>query len=173
MSQLISGKKTPSLDTLQRIADVLDVDLSSLYDSARPVPVAGRVGAGASVELVDAFEKGDGLYKVASPEDIPAASVVAVEVQGDSMAPLIMPGDVLFFSRHFMGVDESAINRVSICETDDGRALVKQIRIGRETGLFDLYSANNNQPPEYGVKLIWAAPLRRHLAKSDVERLGA
>jgi transcriptional regulator with XRE-family HTH domain len=169
MSMLVSGKKVPSLEILERIADALDVDIGALY-GPRETPVAGRVGAGASVELVDAYPRGDGLYHVACPDDLPARDVVAVEVTGDSMLPLIRPGDILFFSRFFMGVDGDTLNRVGICATEDGRALVKLIRPGRDKGTFDLYSANDSAAaPIYGVRLKWAAPLRRHIASEDVE----
>ena len=171
MSSLVNNNSVPSLEVLERIADALDVDIGALY-GPRPVPVAGRVGGGACVELVDAFAKGDGLYHVACPDDLPASDVVAVEVTGDSMQPLINPGDVLFFTRRFVGIDDRVLNRVGICETADGRALVKLIRPGRERGIFDLYSANDRaRVPEYGIRLKWASPLRRHIAAEDVERV--
>lgn len=168
-----SGGKRPSGDLLMRFADALNVPVSSLFPSEHTsaVAVAGRIGAGAKVELVDAYVKGDGLYKVAAPAGISNRGIVAVEVVGESMAPIIQPGDVLFFSRHFFGVDENALGRVSICETEDGRALVKHITEGRDKGTFDLLSANNTTPAEYAVRLKWAAPMRRHVPKEDVEVL--
>jgi len=173
ISEIASGKKKPSFETQQAIADALNVDVGALFQSRRPIAVAGRVGAGAHVDLVDANQKGDGLYHVACPDDLPTKGIVAVEVAGDSMLPLIEPGDVILFSRHFIGVDPSVLARVGICETEDGRALIKVIRPGREVGTFDLYSANAAvNGPEYGVRLKWAAPYRRHLRKEDVDRIG-
>ncbi len=171
LSQIETGKRRPSAALLQDIATVLDVPVAALYANDRPVAVAGRVGAGATVELVDAYAKGDGLYHVACPDDLPASGIVAVEVQGDSMSPIIQSGDILFFTRHFVGVDENAINHVGICETTDGRALVKYIRPGREPHTFDLHSANNSNQTEYAVHLKWAAPLRRHIAQQDIQTL--
>lgn len=172
LSQIETGKRRPSGALLQDIATVLDVSVRQLYTLDRPVAVAGRIGAGADVELVDAYAKGDGLYHIACPDDLPATGIVAVEVTGTSMQPLIQPGDVLLFSRHFIGIDESAIDRVAIIETEDGRALVKLLRRGRDPGTFDLYSANAaTNAPEYGVRLKWAAPYRRHLRGEDVERV--
>lgn len=172
ISQLANNQRTASQETLARIAEFLDVDVGELFDNPRPVAVAGRIGAGADVELVDAYAKGDGLYHIACPDDLPATGIVAVEVTGTSMQPLIQPGDVLLFSRHFIGIDEAAIDRVAIIETEDGRALVKLLRRGRDPGTFDLYSANAaTNAPEYGVRLKWAAPYRRHLRGEDVERV--
>lgn len=161
--------KRPSSDLMKAIAEALDVAPGALFSDSRPVPVVGRVGAGAEVELVDAYPKGAGLFHVAAPEDLPAAQIVAVEVVGDSMEPLIEEGDVIFFTRHFVGIDPAAIGHVSILGAEDGRALVKKIVPGREPGSFDLYSVNPNNPVEYGCRLLWAAPLRRYLRREDVE----
>lgn len=170
ISEVIAGKKNPSWETQLAIASALDVAPGALFMDERPVAVAGRVGAGAEVELVDAYPKGEGLYHVTAPEDLPAAGIVAVEVLGDSMEPLIEEGDIIFFTRHFVGIDEAAIGHVGILCTADGRALVKKIMPGRDPGTFDLYSVNPTTPPEYGSRLVWAAPMRRHIRKQDVER---
>ena len=170
ISELVSGKKTPSLKTQRAIAAALEVDIGQIFASERSIWVVGRVGAGSHVELVDAYSKGDGLYEIRCPDDLPSDSTVAVEVDGMSMAPLIRPHDILIFSRSFLGVDESAINRVAICGTRDGRALVKHIKPGRDPGTFDLFSFNSDHSgPEYGVELAWAAPYRRHLQAKDIE----
>ncbi|MDK8874709.1 MULTISPECIES: XRE family transcriptional regulator [Paracoccus] len=170
VSNLVAGTKRPSAQMLERIAEVFELPASAILEDQRPVAVAGKVGAGNTVvELVDAYAKGGGLYHVAAPDDLPSSGIVAVEVAGDSMSPLIEPGDIVFFTRHFVGIDPAAIGHVSICQTDDGRALIKQIRRGREEGTFDLYSVNSAHPPEYGVRLVWAAPWRRAIRRQDVE----
>ena len=171
ISDIANGKKLPGTENLAAIADALDVDIGQLVESTRSVAVAGRVGAGAAVQLVDGYEKGDGLYHVACPDDLPSRNIVAVEVEGDSGEPLINHGDVLFFTRHFVGIDENAIKRVAILETEEGRALVKKVMPGREPGTFDLVSINPTWPVEYGVRLKWAAPLRRPIAAEDVQRI--
>jgi phage repressor protein C with HTH and peptisase S24 domain len=156
---------------LSKIVDALDVDPSEVFERLRKIAVAGRIGAGASVLLVDSYAKGDGLYHITCPDDLPSTGIVAVEVQDNSMEPLIKEGDVLLFSRHFIGIDERVIGNVGICETADGRALVKQIKPGRDPGTFDLYSFNTaSNGPEYGVRLKWAAPYRRHLKAEDVDK---
>ncbi|MDO5658318.1 MAG: S24 family peptidase [Paracoccus sp. (in: a-proteobacteria)] len=169
ISNLISGKKLPSPKMLARIAEVLGVPSSMIISDSGAVAVAGKVGAGAAVDLIDAYEKGGGLFHVAAPDDLPPSGIVAVEVEGDSMLPMIEPGDIIFFTRHFYGVDPAVINSVGICQTEDGRALIKQIRQGREPDIFDLHSVNPATPVEYGVRLLWAAPWRRMLRKQDVE----
>jgi transcriptional regulator with XRE-family HTH domain len=172
LSQIENGKRRPSAAMLQDIASFLGVPIRTLYANEQRIAVAGRVGAGARVELVDAYEKGDGLYHIACPDDLLATGIVAVEIKGNSMEPLMFEGDILLFTRHFLGVDPAVVGRVGICETEDGRALVKQIREGRDPGTFDLYSFNSaSNGPEYGVRLHWAAPYRRHLRSEDIEIL--
>lgn len=171
ISQLRNHHRQPSPATLLKLAEALNVPMSALVENeTRHVPVVGRIGAGAQVILVDAYAKGDGLFHIICPQDMIPASIVAVEVVGESMAPLVEPGDILLFTRHFLGVDPRVLNHVGICETDDGRALLKQIKPGREPGTFDLFSINPTHPPEYGARLVWAAPYRRHLRQDDIGR---
>ena len=171
LSQLSTGKyaKGVSIDVLMQIAAALDEPVQALFEPDEPIAVAGRVGAGARVELIDAYEKGDGLYRIACPIDLSPHGIVGVEVVGGSMEPMIREGDVLLFSRNFVGVDENDMGEIVICETEDGEALVKQIKTGREPNTFDLLSARDGLDPIYGARLKWAARLRRHIRKDEVE----
>lgn len=168
LSQIETGAKLPSMETLIRIGKALGAPASSLIDDRLPIAVAGRVGAGAAVDLVDAYEKGAGLYHIACPTDLSPRGIVAVEVTGDSMKPIIAEGDILLFSRDHDGVDEAGVGEVVICETLEGLALVKLLRRGRDPETFDLYSAKDGLEPIYGVRLKWAARLRRQIRKEDV-----
>lgn len=136
------------------------------------IAVAGKVGAGASVELVDAYAKGDGLYRVACPPQLAPRGIVAVEVEGDSMAPIYSPGTVLFYSRDALGVPTEAIGRICVCEDTSGKAWVKVIRTGSQEGTFSLISLNPETEHMHGVNLKWAAPVRFDLPPEYVERIG-
>lgn len=171
-SHLVNGQRLPSPQMLGDIARALGVPSTALIATDKPpVAVAGRIGAGHHVTLVDDYAKGDGLYHVTAPDDLPASGIVAVEISGESMQPLFEDGDILFFTRHFFGVDDQVIGHVGIVGTQDGRAMVKQIKPGRDPGTFDLHSVNPTYAPEYGVRLLWAAPWRRHLRKQDVVKV--
>ncbi|MFB2530688.1 XRE family transcriptional regulator [Paracoccus sp. p3-h83] len=169
ISHLISGRRMASATMLKRIAEVLGVPVSAILATQTPIPVVGRVAAGAEVELVDAYAAGGGLYYVAAPDDLSPEDIVAVEVTGDSMAGMIDDRDILFFSRHFLGVSPNAVGQVAICATADDGALVKRLKPGRDPGTFDLHSVNPIYPPIYGVHLLWAAPFRRHIRRQDIE----
>lgn len=172
ISRIETGKRWVTEETLSKLAAELGISPRDLIAAQHhPVAVVGKVGAGTRVELVDAYAVGAGMYHVEAPPDVDPSDVVAVEVAGDSMMPLIQPGAVLFFARRFEVVDPSDVNRVVILETDDGLALVKQIRPGREPGTFDLYSANAGTDPIYGQRVKWAARLRRIVPPEDVRRI--
>lgn len=171
ISRIETGKRWVSEEMLGRLARELGVSRRALIIERAPIAVAGKVGAGATVELVDAYARGAGMYHIEAPPDVEPQNVVAVQVEGDSMAPMIPPGSVLLFSRQFEVVDPADLGRVVICETDDGYAWVKQIRPGRDPGTFDLYSANSGTDPIYGRRVKWAARLRRMLPPEDVRRI--
>jgi len=158
------------------LAAVLGYTIESLIglngnSSQKAIAVAGRVGAGAKVELVDAYAKGDGLYRVAIPDGLSPRGLVAVEVEGDSMAPIYQPGTVLFYSREAVGVPSEAVGRICVCEDQSGQAWVKVVRVGREEGTFSLISLNPEAENMHGLRLTWAAPVKFNLPPEYVQRV--
>ena len=176
LKSLKQGKaQGTNADDAMRVAEVFGVTLedfcSGNLGNARLVAVAGRVGAGAEVDLFDAFEKGDGHYHVICPPQIAPQGVVAVEVAGNSMSPTYEPGTVLFYSRDTIGVPTEAIGRICVCEDIQGRAWVKQVKVGREDGTYSLLSVNPETQNMHGMRLKWAAPVRFSLPPEFVERV--
>jgi DNA-binding XRE family transcriptional regulator len=174
LSALETGnvKKSPSVDALNKIATALGVRVGELFDDAKPVAVAGKVGAGAKVPLVDAYAKGDGLYHVACPFELPHnISIVGVEVEGDSMAPIHRDGDVLFYSRDTMGVPTEAVGAICVCEDENGDGWVKHVKRGTEPGKFHLISINPLVDNMFDVILKWAAPVKLAWPKALVEKV--
>ncbi|MGP3726095.1 MULTISPECIES: S24 family peptidase [Cereibacter] len=137
-----------------------------------PIAVAGCVGAGARVDLLDAYEKGDGMYHVARPPQLKPHGIVAVEVKGESMMPLYRPGSVLFYTRAAAeGVPVEALNTPCVCEDADGRAWLKVVKVGSQEGTFSLLSLNPDADNMHGVRLKWAAPVLLTLSPDYVERV--
>lgn len=157
-----------SVDDVIRIGEAWDINAAP---ARATVAVAGKVGAGAHVDLVDAYAKGGGLYSVACPPQLSPHGIVAVEVEGDSMVPLYAPGTVLFYSRDVIGVPTEAIGQVCVCEDENGKAWVKHIKTGMQEGTFSLISVNPEAENMHGVRLKWAAKVRFHLAPEMVERV--
>lgn len=174
MSTLETGnvKKSPSVETLTNIAGALGVRIGDLFADNRLISIAGKVGAGAKVPLIDAFEKGDGLYQVVSPSELPRdLDVVGVEVEGDSMIPTYRNGDVLFYTRGAVGVPTEAVGAICVCEDQSGDAWVKYVKSGSEPGKFHLISLNPLSDNMFDVTLKWAAPVRLAWPRDLVERV--
>lgn len=177
---ILNGKtRSPRQENAVKIAAALGMTVEQIiaqdFEGAGPIvpaiAVAGRVGAGAQVDLFDAYPKGDGHYRVACPPQIDPRGVVAVEVVGDSMAPVYQPGTVLFYTREVLGVPTEALGRICVCEDDGGRAWVKQVKTGSAEGTFSLISINPTADTMHGVRLRWAAPVRLSLPPEFVERI--
>jgi hypothetical protein len=158
----------PTLHNAAKIAAVLGLTIDEILAratagvSGRPtVAIAGKVGAGARVPLVDVFEKGDG-PQVECPPGLSHHGIVAVEVSGDSMEPLFSNGDLLFYTREALGVPDEVLGHRCVCEDAEGLAWVKQVKPGRDPGTFDLISLNRGVDPMWGVRLKWAARVRLH-----------
>ena len=165
MSALETGnvRKSPSIETLSRIAKVLDVRIGDLFDDAKPVAVAGKVGAGARVPLIDAFEKGGGLYHVVCPSELRfQKNIVAVQVEGDSMLPVYQDGDILFYSRHTFSVPSESLGKICVCQDTNGDAWVKYVKTGTLPDKYHLISLNPLAHSMFDVELEWAAQVLLH-----------
>jgi phage repressor protein C with HTH and peptisase S24 domain len=160
VNKMVLGKRSVSADEALAIAEITGTPMPSVGREAQPrlIAVAGRVGAGAYVPLVDAFTKGDGLYHVIAPDILPERSMVAVEVEGDSMAPMYQPGHVLFFSRSVHdGILEEDIGRPCVLEDTDGNGWVKLVKRGTEPDLFHLIALNPSADSAWDRSIKWAA----------------
>ena len=179
LKNLRQGKaKSTNVDDAVKIAAAFGVQVEDFLsgnltpDTSQSIAVAGRVGAGAKVQLEDPYPKGDGLYHVACPPQISPSGIVAVEVEGNSMEPAYEAGDILFYSRDVIGVPSEAIGKRCIVEDADGMVWVKLLRRrdGQPEGLFDLISFHADTPPMYDMKVKWAAPVRMHLQHNLVAK---
>jgi phage repressor protein C with HTH and peptisase S24 domain len=150
-----------------RFAEFYDVDPAQLmYGGSDPVvPVVGYVGAGATVELVDPYPKGGGLAEVPCPRGLNPSKTVAVMVRGDSQAPMITDGWIIFYSRDPEPDAAAVVGRLCIVKQADGPVMLKRVRLGPTPGRFNLESAN--APMVENVALEWAAPVRAMLAGDE------
>ncbi|MBD3785657.1 MAG: helix-turn-helix domain-containing protein [Sphingomonadales bacterium] len=171
---------SPKISTCYAIAQAMGRSLDEIIElgngnldntSRAAISVAGRVGAGAEIELIDAWPKGEGLYHVACPPGLPPHGIVAVEVAGDSMAPIYEPGSVLFYARQAMGVPTEALGRICIAADTENRVWLKQVKPGTAPGLFHLISINPAGLNMHDARLSWAAPVKLHLPPDLVRRI--
>ncbi len=139
--------------------------------SGPTVSIVGTVGAGARVPVFEVYEPGSG-PQVVCPPGLDPRSVVAVEIEGDSMEPVYSAGDLLFYTRATHdGVPSEAIGRRCVCECEDGLGWVKQVKLGTAPGLFNLISINPQADNQHDVRLKWAAPVLLHWPKELARRV--
>ncbi len=148
-------------ETLAALAPVLQTSASWLLEGVAETPthsvvrVVGRIGAGA--EILPEFEQipPDGLYEIELPLPLPPDSI-AFAVEGDSMWPRFVAGDVVICRD---GEHDPAViaGREAAVRTGDGKRYLKTIRRGVDGRTFDLES--HNAPPIRGVTIAWAAPI--------------
>ena len=177
LKNVSQGKsQRPNLEDALKVARSFGVSLEQFLEgdldqAPATITVAGRVGAGAEIELIDAWPKGEGLYHVACPPGLPPHGIVAVEVAGDSMAPIYEPGSVLFYARQAMGVPTEALGRICIAADTENRVWLKQVKPGTAPGLFHLISINPAGLNMHDARLVWAAPVKLHLPPDLVRRI--
>lgn len=148
-----------TFDWAERIAAALDVAPAELLGPrAQITHVAGYVGAGAEVIPFDDHPQGSGLDAVLCPQGLNPEKTVAVRVRGDSMAPLVQDGWLLFYSRDPEAELSQVLGKTCIVKLLDGRMLVKQVRRGPVVGRFNLHSIN--APVMEDISLEWASPVR-------------
>ncbi|WP_066706916.1 LexA family transcriptional regulator [Celeribacter ethanolicus] len=170
------ANKSTNVDDAMKVIEAFGVSaeefMSGNIGRSYSVAVAGRVGAGATVQLEDPYPKGDGLYHIACPPQIGPHGIVAVEVEGNSMEPAYEAGDILFYSRDVIGVPSEAIGKRCVVEDADGMVWIKLLRRrdGQPEGLFDLISFHADTPPMYDVAVKWAAPVKMHLSAALAHR---
>jgi phage repressor protein C with HTH and peptisase S24 domain len=166
IDKLEKGIRRMTFDWARRLAVPLGIEPEDLMGGERNVPVVGRVGAGAEILPIDDHAKGEGLFEVECPRGLDPKATVAVEVVGDSMAPAIQEGWVLFYDRSPEPAPSAVVGRLCVVKLEDGRVLVKQVRRGPERGRFNLVSLNG--PMIEDVALEWAAPVKAMLPRELV-----
>lgn len=160
VNKMILGKRAISAEELLRISEITGFEVPGTEHINPTIAIAGKVGAGARVPLVDVYEKGGG-PQVECPPGLSPHGVVAVEVEGDSMEPVYSAGDILFYSRAAHdGVPEDVIGHKAVCEDEDGMVWVKRVKRGEEPGLFHLISLNPGSETMWNKRLKWAARVR-------------
>lgn len=148
--KLERGERRLTADYMARAAKAFGVQPSAIMEELT-VPVLGYVGAGAAAHFyVDAQGP---LDEVPMP---PGGNekTVALEVRGDSLGS--------FFNQWLVYYDEirnpvtaDLLGKLVICETVDGRVLVKKLMRGPRPGYYNLHS--QTESPIEDVELVWAA----------------
>jgi len=156
-----------SVTTVGKIARAsgqpLPIPAPGATEGARTVPVVGYVGAGATIYPMDDHPMGGGLEEAEAPPGIEPGQIIAVRVQGDSMAPTLQDGWLIYYSRSIVGVPHDCLGQLCVIKVaDEGPTYVKFLYQGGKTGHFDLVGSAaqvmKDVPVEWAARVRWIKP---------------
>lgn len=147
LTDWINGNTYPRIDKIQKMADFFHVDKSDLVEprNARKktesyrIPVLGRVAAGIPLKMVEDVID----WEEINEELAKKGDIFALRINGDSMQPRILDGDVVII--HQQSDAESGDIVIATVNGDD--ATCKRLRKYREG--IELIPLNPAYPPIY------------------------
>lgn len=134
IARILKGDTNVGIESLETICKACGINLSDLYSENKltngvKIPVVGRIPAGIPIEAVEEILD----YEEITPEMARTGEYFALKVQGDSMAPQIMNGDVLIIKKQdsaesgdvcvvFVNGDDATLKRIQ--KDENGIALI-------------------------------------------------
>ena len=119
---------------LQKVGEQKPSGFQALNSSAaKPIPIIGKVGALGALYNAEANNS----TEYAAPVSSSAASLVAVRVEGEVLAPSYRNGDLLYYDDHGK-IDNGAFNKEAIVELSDGRKFLCIVKRSTMEGRFNL-----------------------------------
>lgn len=162
-ARIEKGRITPSLKSLEAIAEALEVPLSALTEDrvllTAEVPVVAFASAGPGVEFTDqGYPAGGGMYFLPRPPEFTDPNGFGVEVSGDSMVPKYEDGQVVLVDTRKRPVSGD----YAVVGLMNGDKYVKRYR--EAGGRILLESLNPLYPPvvvephevRFAYKIVWA-----------------
>lgn len=161
ISRWEAGIDEPEHNHIRALADLFKCSTDYLLGTEstlapfKTTPVVGYVGAGGVNIPFDDYAHGDGMDEVETPPGL-NDKAVAVKVSGDSMYPAYEDGDIIFYVRNGVDIDENqCIGKQCIIKVTDGPIYIKRLSRGSAPGLYHLES--HNAPPMHDITIEWAA----------------
>lgn len=160
-ARIEKGRITPSLRSLEAIAEALEVPLSALTGeelAGDEVPVVAFASAGPGVEFTDqGYPAGGGMYFLPRPPQFTDPNGFGVEVAGDSMVPKYEDGQVVMVDTRKRPVSGD----YAVVGLMGGDKYVKRYR--ESGGVVILESVNPLYPPiviepsevRFAYKIVW------------------
>lgn len=149
---------SPSIDNFIAMAKAVNLSPAYLLMGEEPfridIPVVGIVSAGEGFVPTDDDGRLGPVHF-----DVGDANVIAIEVRGDSMAPVYRQGDTLICHRTAARHADNLIGRDCAVRTRNGEHYIKILKRGSRVGLFTLRSFNPAHEDIEDVQIDWAAPV--------------
>lgn len=138
------GERSPDIDTLTKIAEVLNVDINTIIGKKSAVikiPVLGKVAAGIPIEAVQDILD----YEEISPDMVRDGSeYFALQLKGDSMEPKMSDGDVVIVRKQ----ETIETGEIAIVCVNGDEATCKKVII-KENGAVILQPLNPSHDTMY------------------------
>lgn len=170
LSAIESTTKSPSVDTLGRIAEALDIPLARLLDSdysgtptssGVQIPVLGSVQAGLPISAVQDILD----YEEITPELAATGEFFALRIKGNSMEPRMMEGDVVIIRQQ----DDADTGDTVVVLVNGDEATVKRLK-KRPEGIMLIPNNPAYEPLFYSNQDIMELPV--HIIGKVVELRG-
>lgn len=170
LSAIESTTKSPSVDTLGRIAEALDIPLARLLDSdysgtptssGVQIPVLGNVQAGLPISAVQDILD----YEEITPELAATGEFFALRIKGNSMGPRMMEGDVVIIRQQ----DDADTGDTVVVLVNGDEATVKRLK-KRPEGIMLIPNNPAYEPLFYSNQDIMELPV--HIIGKVVELRG-
>lgn len=152
-----TGSSEPSLQMIQRIADVLSVSVAELFgEPADPsahkgilIPVLGCVQAGLPNEAVEDVLD----YEEITPELASTGEFFALRVRGDSMEPRMVDGDVVIVRKQ----DDADSGDVVVALVNGDEATIKRLK-KRPEGILLIANNPTYEPMFFRIARFGSSP---------------
>lgn len=140
---------------LQKVSEHKDAGFQALPTTAtKAVPIIGTISTSG---LVTYFSK-EAKHEFADAVASSAASLVALRVEGDALAPLYHNGDLVYYDDHGK-VESSALNKEAIVELTDGRKFLRIVKRSPMEGRFHLEASHSPMmefvPLKSASRILW------------------
>lgn len=157
LHDIIKRNQSPSLSNFIAICHALNVRPSEILDaegfSTISIPVVGYVNS--SETWTPAANEAEASIDF----EVGGHDTIALEVKGDSMAPVYRHGDVLICHRRYGPHADNLIGLDCVVRTMRGDHVLKILKRGSRPNRFNLKSYNPVIDDIEDVALAWAAPV--------------
>lgn len=140
--------KNPGIVTLQKIAAVLNLRPSALFEAGVLWPVLGAVSDGGVVHSCDSGEFLENPFFASTPNGL-----AALRVEGDGLAPFAFSGDFLIFHQDATSPHEAVAQagKPRFCVLADGKKVIRILKPGGDA--ITLLPVNPYTPAEIDTQV--------------------
>lgn len=174
VSSWISGSRYPRMNTMEKIANIFNIEKSDLIEDKSEkehtsyhakgirIPVLGRVAAGIPIEAVTDVDDWEEI-----PESMAkTGEYFALRIKGESMSPKLQPGDVVIVKKQ----NDVDTGDTAIVLVNGNDATVKQIKkteagimlVGLNVEVYQPHFYSNKEIEELPIQIIGKVIESRH-----------